>query len=59
MTRPQQDSSSCRFFAVNAISHAVFNVELLDHNDIRSNRLQWFNKLCVAISNQVSLLNLP
>lgn len=52
----QQDSTSCGFFAVNSISHAVFEEQLLQHQDIRSHRLKWFNRLCTTVGNQVSLL---
>ena len=51
----QRDSSSCGFFAVNAISHPIFDMELLEHQDVRLHRLEWFNKLCTAIIDQVGL----
>ena len=38
---------------MNAISHAVFDVELLEHEGIHSHRLEWFNNLCAAIDDQV------
>jgi hypothetical protein len=49
----QLDSTSCGFFAINAISHGVFNTTLLTHLDVRENRLQWFNNLCDAIAQWV------
>jgi len=52
-TGSQRDSSSCGFFAMNAISHAVFDTELLEHEGIHSHRLEWFNNLCAAIDDQV------
>lgn len=56
-TGSQLDSSSCGFFAMNAISHAIFDTELLEHRGVRLHRLEWFNELCTAISNQVSYPN--
>lgn len=58
-TGSQRDSSSCGFFAMDAISHAIFDTELLKHQDIRLHRLEWFNKLCTAINNQVCPLDSP
>jgi len=49
----QRDTTSCGFFAMNAISHSVFNADLLAHGDVRGNRLSWFNDLCKAIAEQV------
>lgn len=49
----QRDTTSCGFFAMNAISHSIFNVDLLTHADVRKNRLTWFNDLCRAIVQQV------
>jgi len=49
----QRDVTSCGFFAINAISHSVFDTALLTHVNIRENRLQWFNDLCDAIAQPV------
>lgn len=49
----QRDTTSCGFFAMNAISRGVFGVDLLKHQDVRGNRLAWFNDLCKAIVQQV------
>ena len=51
----QRDTTSCGFFAVNAILHDVFGTALLAHLDIRANRLQWFNDLCDAVVQCVIL----
>jgi hypothetical protein len=50
----QRDSTSCGFFAINAVSHSVFNATLLTHQDVRENRLQWFNDLCDAVAHRVT-----
>lgn len=49
----QRDTTSCGFFAMNAISHDIFGVDLLAHGDVRKDRLRWFNKLSTAIVQQV------
>jgi len=49
----QRDTISCGFFAMNAISRGVFGVDLLKHQDVRGNRLAWFNDLCKVIVQQV------
>lgn len=49
----QRDVTSCGFFAINAISHSVFDTVLLAHVDIREDRLRWFNDLCDAIAQPV------
>lgn len=54
----QRDSTSCGFFAINAISHSVFNTTLLTHLDVRENRLQWFDELCNVIVQSVTLSHL-
>jgi hypothetical protein len=49
----QRDTTSCGFFAMNAISHGVFGMDLLTHGGVRKNRLVWFNDLCKAIIQKV------
>ena len=49
----QRDTTSCGFFAMNAISHGIFGTDLLIHTNVRKNRLAWFNDLCKVIIPQV------
>lgn len=50
----QRDSTSCGFFAMNAISHNALGMALLTHESVRNNRLAWFNDLCEVIVQQVT-----
>jgi hypothetical protein len=49
----QHDGVSCGFFAMNAIAHGAFGTNLLTHEDVRGNRLKWFNDLCDVVTQQV------
>jgi len=52
-TGSQLDGDSCGFFTMNAIWNSIFNTGILVHQELRSDQIQWFNRLCSEANVQV------